>query len=57
MTPAPMIAVMVIIIACTIGIIITMIFGILDHFEKKNCSHFCKVCKYRHKCDYYQNKK
>lgn len=57
MSPAPMIAVMVVLIACAVAILISTIFGLLDLFEKKNCSHFCKICKYKKICDYYQNKK
>ena len=57
MTSPNMIAVMVILVALFVAIIITVAFVVLDRFEKKNCSHFCKLCKYKKKCDYYLNKK
>lgn len=57
MTPPPMIALMVCIVACIIALIISVLFVLLDHFEKKHCSHFCRTCKYKNICDYYQNKK
>lgn len=57
MTSAPMIAVTVILIACIVAILIAMIFSILDTLEKKNCSHFCHICKYRNICDWYNYKR
>ena len=56
MTPAPMIAITVVLTACLVAIIITMAFSLIDYFEKKACHHFCFRCKYRDRCDYYQNK-
>ena len=57
MTPATMIAVMVILVAFLVALVITAIFCVIDTFYLKNCHHLCFFCKYKHRCDWYENKK
>ena len=57
MTPPQMIAMMVTLTSFIVALVITCIFCLLDTLEKKECHHFCKICKHKDICDYYQNKK